>query len=77
MSEGNSEKSEGNSLGSQPITWQLAALRFGEELSSVGPVGYYTMTPSQWLTWAMSTLPVQSSESNWRGGSVAGEKHGD
>ena len=46
----------------QKQAWRNAALRLGEELSSVGPDGYYNMTPEQWLDWALeqdlkATLP--------------------
>ena len=37
-------------------TWQNAALRLGEELSTVGPDGYYNMTAQQWLDWAMENV---------------------
>lgn len=37
--------------------WRNAALRLGEELSSVGPKGYYDMTPEQWLDWALEQSP--------------------
>ncbi len=37
-------------------TWQNAALRLGEELSTVGPDGYYNMTARQWLDWAMKNV---------------------
>jgi len=37
--------------------WKNAAIRLGEELSSVGPDGYYNMTAEQWLDWAMNQQP--------------------
>jgi hypothetical protein len=37
--------------------WQNAALRIGEELSSVGPDGYYAMSSSEWLDWALAQNP--------------------
>ena len=37
-------------------TWKDAAMRLGEELASVGPDGYYDMTPQQWLDWAMKQM---------------------
>ena len=37
--------------------WRNAAIRVGEELSSVGPVGYYDMTAAQWFDWAMAQEP--------------------
>lgn len=40
-----------------PAAWKNAAIRLGEELSSVGPSGYYDMTAEQWLNWAMSQQP--------------------
>jgi hypothetical protein len=36
--------------------WRNAAIRLGEELSSVGPDGYYNMTAQQWLDWAMKNV---------------------
>ena len=41
----------------EPVAWRNAAIRLGEELSSVGPVGYYDMTAAQWLDWAMAQEP--------------------
>ena len=32
--------------------WRNVALRFGEELVSIGPCGYYDMTANDWLGWA-------------------------
>jgi hypothetical protein len=32
--------------------WRNVALRFGEELVSIGPCGYYDMTANDWLEWA-------------------------
>jgi hypothetical protein len=45
-------------LGAEPMQdeWKNAAIRLGEELSSVGPDGYYDMTSRQWLDWALSEL---------------------
>ena len=39
--------------------WHKAANRLGEELSSVGPVGYYEMDASEWLDWAMANVKSQ------------------
>jgi hypothetical protein len=39
--------------------WHKAAIRLGEELSSVGPVGYYEMDASEWLDWAMANVKSQ------------------
>jgi hypothetical protein len=33
--------------------WHKAAIRLGEELASVGPVGYYEMDANEWLDWAL------------------------
>ena len=41
----------------KPVAWKNAAIRLGEELSSVGPDGYYNMTAEQWLDWAMDQQP--------------------
>ena len=41
----------------EPVAWRNAAVRIGEELSSVGPDGYYDMTAQQWLDWAMEQKP--------------------
>jgi hypothetical protein len=40
-----------------PVAWRNAALRVGEDLSSVGPDGYYDMNAEQWLDWAMAQEP--------------------
>jgi hypothetical protein len=44
-------------LAQESVTWRNAAIRLGEELSSVGPDGYYDMTAKQWLDWAMEQEP--------------------
>jgi len=36
--------------------WHKAAIRLGEELSSVGPVGYYEMDAKEWFDWAINQL---------------------
>ena len=36
--------------------WRNAAIRLGEELASVGPVGYYEMDANEWLDWAFKQL---------------------
>jgi len=41
----------------EPLAWKNVAIRLGEELSSVGPAGYYDMTPEHWLDWAMAQQP--------------------
>jgi len=41
----------------EPVGWKNAAIRLGEELSSVGPDGYYNMTAEQWLNWAINQQP--------------------
>ena len=40
----------------QILRWRSAAMRVGEELASVGPDGYYAMTPEQWRDWCLRTL---------------------
>ncbi len=44
------------SLPPSATTWQNAALRLGEELSTVGPDGYYKMDAHEWLDWALKTV---------------------
>jgi hypothetical protein len=39
------------------VAWHNAAIRLGEELSSVGPDRYYDMTAEQWLDWALDQRP--------------------
>ena len=39
------------------VVWRDAAIRLGEELSSVGPDGYYDMDAKEWLDWAMEQNP--------------------
>ena len=44
----------------ETLTWQNAALRLGEDLSTVGFDGYYNMNAKQWLDWALSvTTKIQ------------------
>lgn len=44
----------------EPVMWQNAALRLGEDLATVNPDGYYNMTAKQWLDWALSvTTKIQ------------------
>jgi hypothetical protein len=47
--------------------WQNAALRLGEELSTVGPDGYYNMTAQQWLDWAMKNITPARLAEPYRG----------
>ena len=42
--------------------WRNAAIRIGEELSSVGPDGYYDMNAWQWLDWAMENVKKSQPE---------------
>jgi hypothetical protein len=49
-------------LAGEPTTWQEAALRVGEELSSVGPDGYYDMQAETWRDWALKTLAEPAGE---------------
>lgn len=37
-------------------TWEGAAKRLGEDLASVGPHGYYDMTPNEWLSWSLEAV---------------------
>jgi len=41
----------------ESVAWRDAAIRLGEELSSVGPDGYYDMDAKEWLDWAMEQNP--------------------
>ena len=41
----------------EPVAWRDAAIRLGEELSSVGPDGYYEMNAWDWLDWALEQEP--------------------
>ena len=47
----------GQEIEQAPVAWRNAAIRVGEDLSSVGPDGYYDMTAQQWLDWAMEQQP--------------------
>ena len=40
----------------EPNPWRFAAQRLGEDLSTVGPDGYYKMSASEWLDWAMKHI---------------------
>jgi hypothetical protein len=41
----------------EPVAWRDAAIRLGEELSSVGPDGYYDLDAKEWLDWAIEQNP--------------------
>jgi len=41
----------------EPVAWRSAAIRLGEELSSVGCDNYYNLTAEQWLDWALAQEP--------------------
>jgi hypothetical protein len=41
----------------EPVAWSNAEIRLGEELSSVGPDGYYDMDAKEWFDWAMKQKP--------------------
>jgi hypothetical protein len=50
--------------------WKLAALRFGEKLSDIGPCGYYDFTAGEWVEWALNayekdTEPYCPDEPSW------------
>jgi hypothetical protein len=47
---------------SSTMTWERVALLVGEELASVGPAAYYSMSPADWLTWALAALRSPSPE---------------
>lgn len=55
----------GLSMGQEPVTWRNAAIRLGEDLYSVGPNGYYDMTASQWLDWALSVVNTAPPKRKW------------
>lgn len=42
--------------------WRNVALRFGEELVSIGPCGYYDMTANDWLEWAKGAYEKNSDD---------------
>ena len=50
----------GQEIEQEPLAWRNAAIRVGEDLSSVGPFGYYDMTAEQWLDWALSVVTVHA-----------------
>ena len=50
----------GQEIEQDPVAWRNAAIRVGEDLSSVGPDGYYDMTAQQWLDWALSVVTVHA-----------------
>jgi hypothetical protein len=50
----------GQEIEQEPVAWRNAAIRVGEDLSSVGPDGYYDMTAQQWLDWALSVVTVHA-----------------
>lgn len=42
--------------------WKSVALRFGEELVSVGPCGYYNFTAGEWLEWTLNECKKEEQE---------------
>jgi hypothetical protein len=42
--------------------WKEAALFLGEGLSNIGPDGYYSMTPSEWLSWVSKAIDAARGE---------------
>ena len=52
---------------SSKVTWRNAAIRLGEELASVGPDGYYDMTPERWLEWALEAVKTKGRGSKEKG----------
>ena len=42
--------------------WKSVALRFGEELVSVGPCGYYDFTAGEWLEWTLNECKKEEQE---------------
>ena len=42
------------------LTWKDAAKIFGENLSTVGPEGYYDFTPKEWLMWSQEQWKILS-----------------
>lgn len=38
------------------LAWQGAALALGEKLADVGPNGYYSMSPAEWMTWCSARI---------------------
>ena len=57
----------GLNMEQEPVTWRNAAIRLGEYLYSVGPNGYYDMTASQWLDWALSVVNIAPQKREWIG----------
>jgi hypothetical protein len=51
----------------EPVAWQNAAIRLGEDLYFVGPNGYYEMTAKQWLDWALSVVNTAPTKREWVG----------
>jgi hypothetical protein len=50
----------------EPVAWRDAAIRLGEELSSVGPNGYYDMDAKEWLDWTMEQIKTKRYALHWR-----------
>ncbi len=57
----------GDYMEQEPVAWRNAAIRLGEDLYSVGPNGYYDMTASQWLDWALSVVNTAPPKREWFG----------
>lgn len=48
--------------------WRRFALLIGEQFTPIGPDGYYSMTPDQWLDWAW--------KHGWHGGNPPAAREG-
>ena len=42
--------------------WKTVALRFGENLSAIGPCGYYDFTPVEWYDWVVDIYENTANE---------------
>jgi len=59
---GNNKNFEPTSQEQENNEWRNVALRFGEELVSIGPCGYYDMTADDWLEWAKGAYEKNSDD---------------
>jgi hypothetical protein len=65
MDESELTQAVGRRMAAAPLTsnpqqheqqWMEAAHTLGEALATVGPHGYYLMTPAEWLAWALAQV---------------------
>ena len=63
-------ENENNYLDGLADSWVKAAHRVGEDLASVGPVGYYEMPSDEWCAWALKQIEALRSSAEEMAGQL-------